>query len=398
MFWRQLKRWEISASTGSHFDVLDGLRGVAILLVVSFHTFYTNPEGGMFSQLAGYIFAAGWMGVPVFFVLSGFLISHPFFKGRETAPGFWYQRGYAWRRMAKIFPPFYLSLIIFLVPCLWFQDLAALDAAWKWATGLANFIETRSGFGPCYWSLIVESHFYLLLPLLFWLTRGRTATTTGVVIFTILFFIPLLARHFTWPAGMLTWPDADRMYTCVWLFRRFPSQLDYFAWGVLFAGIYSGLGEARAQARALSVLGYAGAALMVVALLFWGYWVNEFGVREHPNRWSVEASHLLPALATMLMLFFVFDQESWGSKFLSQGWLRFTGLISYEWFLFHGTVVLWFHEHYGAAHGSVLAYAWRTLVPLAATFIFSALVYRYFSLPIMNRVRDRLKKNNHVRR
>jgi peptidoglycan/LPS O-acetylase OafA/YrhL len=41
----KLKKWEIKPSTGNHFDVLDGLRGVAILLVVSHHTFYANPQG-----------------------------------------------------------------------------------------------------------------------------------------------------------------------------------------------------------------------------------------------------------------------------------------------------------------------------------------------------------------
>ena len=80
-----------------------------------------------------------------------------------------------------------------------------------------------------------------------------------------------------------------------------------------------------------------------------------------------------------------------GARFFSQGWLRFSGIISFEWFLFHGPIVQWFHQHNGPTHGSVLAYAWRTVVPLAVTFVFSALVYRYFSLPILNRVRDSLK-------
>jgi peptidoglycan/LPS O-acetylase OafA/YrhL len=93
------------------------------------------------------------------------------------------------------------------------------------------------------------------------------------------------------------------------------------------------------------------------------------------------------------MLFFVFDSASLGARFFSLGWLRFTGIISYEWFLFHGPVVRWFIDHYpGHTNGNVLAYAWRTLVPLALTFGFSALVYRYFSLPILHRVRDNLKK------
>ncbi len=390
----KISRWEIAASTGSHFDVLDGLRGMAILLVVTYHTLYTNPEHGLVARLAGDVIAAGWMGVPVFFVLSGFLISYPFFLKREADPQFWYQRGYIRRRLAKILPPFYLSIILFLgFYWLQFHDPAYFESAWKWATGLANFVQIPVPFNLSYWSLLVESHFYILLPVLFWLTRGQTVRTTTVVLFLILFFMPLLARHCTWPAGVLNFPDyGDPLAKQLNLAQtRFPCQLDYFAWGVAFAGVYVALGTAREKLSALGLFGYAGAALMLVTLVFWGSWTEQFGIRAHPSRWSVEISHLLPALAAMLMLFFVFDPAGLGARFFSQGWLRFTGIISYEWFLFHGPVVGWFHEHTGQTHGNVLAYAWRTIVPLGLTFIFSALVYRYFSLPILNRVRDSLK-------
>ena len=63
MLSRLLKRWEVSASTGSHFDVLDGLRGIAILLVVVSHAFYVNPERGFISRVVGYIIEAGWNGL-----------------------------------------------------------------------------------------------------------------------------------------------------------------------------------------------------------------------------------------------------------------------------------------------------------------------------------------------
>jgi peptidoglycan/LPS O-acetylase OafA/YrhL len=92
------------------------------------------------------------------------------------------------------------------------------------------------------------------------------------------------------------------------------------------------------------------------------------------------------------MLFFVFDTRSVGARILSSGPLRFVGVISFEWFLFHGPIVSWFHEHTGPSHGSLLAYAWRTVVPLTLTLIFSALVYRYFSLPILKRVRNSLQQ------
>lgn len=395
MFSRFIKRWEIVPSTGSHFDVLDGLRGMAILLVVAFHTLYINPAHGVGARLAGYVIAAGWMGVPIFFVLSGFLISYPFFQRRQADPQFWHQRGYARRRLAKILPPFYLSIVLFLgFYWMQFHDPAYLNSAWKWATGLANFVLIPVDFNLSYWSLLVESHFYLMLPLLFWLTRGRTVRTTTVILFLILFTVPLMARHFTWPTGIYVWPDyQDTVTKQLQLgLARFPCQLDYFAWGVAFAGVYVALGAVREQVRALSLFGYAGAALLLVTLVCWGLWARQFDIRAHPTRWSVELSHFLPALAAMLLLFFVFDPQSLGARVFGWAPLRFTGIISYEWFLFHGPVVNWFQAQFpGQTHGSVLAYAWKTLVPLAVTFGFSVLVYRWFSLPILNRVRDGLK-------
>lgn len=390
----KLKQWELTASTGSHFQALDGLRGVAILLVVASHTLYTNPEHGAVARMAGWVFSAGWMGVPVFFVLSGFLISYPIFLRREKDSLFWHQRGYFRRRLAKILPPFYLSIILFL-GFYWvqFHDPAYFESAWKWATGLANFVPIPTPFNLSYWSLLVESHFYILLPVLFWLTRGRSVSTTTVLLFLILFLGPLLVRQWTWPDGVLASPvyaePAGKQLNLA--LTRFPCQLDYFAWGVAFAGVYVALGEAREKLPALGLFGYAGAVLMLVTLVFWGKWAREFGIRAQPTRWSVEISHWLPSLAAMLMLFFVFDPAGFGARFLSQSWLRFTGIISYEWFLFHGPIVNWFHEHTGPTQGSVLAYLWKTLVPLALTFVFSALVYRYFSLPILNRVRNSLK-------
>ena len=112
--------WEIKSSTGNHFDVLDGLRGIAILMVVILHTFYVNETRSVAEWVLGYVIPAGWVGVPIFFVLSGFLISLPFFTGRQANADFWYPKGYARRRLAKIMPPFYLSILFFAV-FYWFR-------------------------------------------------------------------------------------------------------------------------------------------------------------------------------------------------------------------------------------------------------------------------------------
>ncbi len=66
--------------------------------------------------------------------------------------------------------------------------------------------------------------------------------------------------------------------------------------------------------------------------------------------------------------------------------------MSYEWFLFHGPIVSWFREEYGHTNGSLAHYLEKTVLPLALTFVLSVALYRWFSLPIMNRIRATVKK------
>jgi peptidoglycan/LPS O-acetylase OafA/YrhL len=235
----------------------------------------------------------------------------------------------------------------------------------------------------------VESHFYLVLPVLIWLFRGLNVRQLTLALFLILFFVPLFARCLTWPTGVYAFDGANREMHM--LLKRFPTQLDYFAWGVLMAGLFTSVKPVLPQLKGLSLLGYVGAALLALSLYQWGLWQQEFNIRVQPTLWADEVRHFLPALCAFLMLFFIFDPHCFGARCLSSGWLRFTGVISYEWFLFHPPVCHWFLAHGGHAGGSIVAYAWKTLFPVAFTFIFSALVYRYFSLPILNKVRDRIR-------
>ena len=176
------------ASSAVHLPALDGLRGIAILMTMVLHFGSSEVHDGLAqSGVAGRLWATlanqGGAGVDLFFVLSGFLVTRILLDTRGR-PGF--LRNFYMRRVVRIFPLYYLTLL--LVFALYLPLLAprdpqtqqlAGDQLWLW-TYLPNvpaaFAGTRwRGAGlelHHFWSLAVEEHFYLAWPLLvLWLPR-----------------------------------------------------------------------------------------------------------------------------------------------------------------------------------------------------------------------------------
>lgn len=153
---------------------LDGLRGIAILAVLEFH-FAEGLTGLSRAELAIYNFIrTGWLGVDLFFVLSGFLITGILTDARHTPR---YFQNFYWRRAVRIFPPYYAFLLAYGV----FYPLARhrpLDAPWwhwTYLTNVAVALHLPVGTTPHFWSLAVEEQFYLLWPLLIYLLPRRAA-------------------------------------------------------------------------------------------------------------------------------------------------------------------------------------------------------------------------------
>lgn len=374
---KTLRNWFVAPTSGVHLDFADGLRGLAILFVVCAHGFYVNPQGNKAFAFVSQTLTTGWIGLPIFFVLSGFLISLPFFRAREQDPRFWYPRGYTLRRALKIVPPFYLVIAVLAV-CYWWvaDDADAFRRGLAWATGYAHFVFDPKPFNNSFWSLWVEIGFYVLLPLLFLGLRGLKNRQVGWAIFFILLVVPFLSRTFTWPAG-----GSKNVFNFV--MRRFPNSLDNFAWGVLFSSFYVTMAKEPGRWKGLARLGYVGAAVLAVYCL--GYAAEELRTNplQVPTRLNVELTHFVPALCTFLMLFFVFDPRCAGSRFLSLPVLRFLGVVSYEWFLTHQPAQNLVRTWMGSAQGSLGRYLFTIGAPSLLTLGLAVLLYQSFSLPIL---------------
>lgn len=226
----------VKPSSGYHWDLLDGLRGLAILMVVACHGFYANPEGSRLVQLAVSFINAGAIGVQMFFVLSGFLIAYPLLKAKSEYPSTWYLPGYTTRRCLKIFPPFILCILLFSLTYRFIDgNFARTKSGFQWLLGIPHilYVPDAPFFNGSFWSLWVEVGFYVVLPFCFLaLRRQQNVKVSVFVIAIVLFGVSSLASYLTWPH------EVRRSDYMLYIIGRFPNCLSNFAWGVLFAGLF----------------------------------------------------------------------------------------------------------------------------------------------------------------
>jgi peptidoglycan/LPS O-acetylase OafA/YrhL len=187
-------------SRAGHIPALDGLRAVAILCVLATHAWTYPASAPILNRLA----AAGWVGVDLFFVLSGFLITRLLLASRER--GDYYSRFFV-RRVRRIFPAYYLLLGLVLLAFPLMSHSAGLMAArhdWLYyATYLSNVRLAEVGWQvfllDITWSLAVEEQFYVTWP---WIVR-RFAGSLRAIAWTLVVAIPLVRIA----AMLIGWPS-----------------------------------------------------------------------------------------------------------------------------------------------------------------------------------------------
>jgi peptidoglycan/LPS O-acetylase OafA/YrhL len=171
---------EVNRSEPIRIAPLDGLRGVAILLVLLHNS---GTVSGALSSIGLKLWAAlvapGWVGVQLFFALSGFLITRILLESKG-ADG--YVRRFYMRRILRIFPLYYaaLAIVFFVAPHV--RGLEALaeryprSALWYWSY-LANWALPFGSLAPSlghFWSLAVEEQFYIVWPAVVLVLRERS--------------------------------------------------------------------------------------------------------------------------------------------------------------------------------------------------------------------------------
>jgi peptidoglycan/LPS O-acetylase OafA/YrhL len=284
---------------------LDAVRGIAILVVL------VHNLNGFSSPPLSLITKYGWMGVDLFFVLSGFLITGILLDSKSSEN---YFRNFYARRCLRIWPLYYcvLALMFVVVPLALPQDAAELfrrsSPWWSYPFFLQNFFVAAPALavGPLgvSWSLAVEELFYLVWPFFVrFLSMGRLQ----LLAWTVLLFSPglrlfLLTRH--------------------WIIYSNPfCRLDGMMAGALLAILVRKSGFAPGRIVKLTWIVFLSAVPLAITTAMFGL------------QWLAFSMAVLASASFVYLA--LFESNTWFRALLTNRFLMFSGTISYGLYLLH---------------------------------------------------------------
>lgn len=191
---------ERSQGIGGHVPALDGVRGLAIAMVLALHFIGDTEPVTRLDRVMVRVCEFGAFGVDLFFVLSGFLITGILIDARDKPR---YYRNFYARRAVRIFPLYYVVLVGVFVATSFMQSSDAGELAsvqiWAWFYGVNVLTAIRGTFAMPYldhfWSLAVEEHFYFVWPFVVARARGSLVRVALLVAAASFLSRVVLATH-----------------------------------------------------------------------------------------------------------------------------------------------------------------------------------------------------------
>jgi len=309
-------------SGGYRIPELDGLRGIAILLVVSFH-YINNQIAGSTNKMASILAKAtgfGWLGVDLFFILSGFLIGGILISNKQSKK---YFGTFYIRRLVRIVPNYFLLLACYGI--IWYFGIAAGNhfltgnndiPYWSYFLMLHNFFmagvpSMGNDSLSITWSIGVEEQFYLVFPLLVYFIRDKWLPALLVCLIVSASIVRAQFDHWI-PRYVLL-----------------PARFDGLAMGFLVAWLHKHGYLMKYRKKLRNLLPW----LMVVVILTCGYFYwkyDDLGVVKHTLFAIIFSSGLILALIAA---------NSWYGAVLRNSILMWIGTISYSLYLFHELIL-----------------------------------------------------------
>jgi peptidoglycan/LPS O-acetylase OafA/YrhL len=357
---------------------LDGIRGLAILLILIWHYYVSLPPGETngLHALVKQVFSLSWSGVDLFFVLSGFLIGGILLDNKSAKNVF---SVFYYRRFFRIIPLYAIFLIPYLIISssnVW-QDQKGLSwlfknplPLWSYASFTQNYFMIKAGtFGPHWsaitWSLAIEEQFYLLLPLSIWILPSKTLpsffifTIISAIFFRFIFSFIVVSQYAN--------------------YVLLPCRTDSLVLGVLGAWLVRQPDIVKELKESPWVLNDS--------LLVSGTGMIIFSYIKLPPGSLLSNTIGLPLIATFYFIFIMFcviNTNTFLNRILCSKILRGLGFISYCIYLTHLVFL-------GLCHAFILKHIPQnndftdtavTLLALFLTLIVSAISWRFFEKPL----------------
>ena len=312
---------------GGRIATIDGLRGIAIAVVVWYHFWQISWQGAEipFTHISLQPIAeTGFLGVDLFFFISGFVLMLPYAHARLTATPPPTLAHFVSRRFLKIVPSYVLAIVAMIA--LGVQTYAHLGDAIKDVGFHLLFIHnwfaaTNGSIDSVMWSLGAEIQFYVLFPLL--------------VLAFVRWPLPSALALFAVANGWRLWAMFSNHYFYAQRLEQLPAYVDLFASGMLAAFLYVAIATRRpqlAQRRwaftALSIAGFVALGWLVLSLY------GHRGDHPWPETWKVEWRSAIALSFLAIGLGSLFAVRGY-QMLLANRVLLFLAAISYNLYLWH---------------------------------------------------------------
>lgn len=367
-----------------YFPALDGFRFFAFLLVFFQHTtFYLKPE--LVNPILYKFFNNnGWIGVDIFFALSGFLVTYLFLLEREEHKVFSFKNFWI-RRTLRIMPLYFLAILVgyFLAPFLYnlFFNIQIPNLSKTISTYLpwhlvflGNWAEAKFGWESLrgvsqLWAISVDQQFYLIWPLVLLFTKGFRSSIFASLIFIV---IAVLIRIYLVSVGT----NHPGIYTNTF------ARMDTFAFGAIIAQILFFKPAVFQKIKQLFSL----PALIVISIIFifflyFSSLENRLAVRN--GVWG----YLVIGMASGYYILYFLEERSSLVELFSNKVLAYLGRISYGLYIWHIlSLELLFYL--------IKSPSMNLLIPtlgLPLTILFAITTYHLFEQPFLN-LKKKFKK------
>jgi peptidoglycan/LPS O-acetylase OafA/YrhL len=370
------------------FQLFDSLRGIAALSVLLFHVAFML-EGFIKPGVGRYLTQLN-IGVPIFFVISGFLLYRPFARARyagESQPAL---VPYAIRRAFRIVPAYWVAVVL---GAIWLGLEAVGEAPWIHLGFLQVYdhYHLLQGLGHM-WTLAVEATFYVLLPVWAFALRRLPARSRRQFVTTEAAMLGLMfAAGLAWNLTQIQSVRGSVLFDPH--VATLPRFLDHFAVGMGLAVASVALADRERRPALIRVVERSPWIPWVVAAVGWVVLCNigssYISIGAEPIRHELRA---LVALCLLAPAVFGADQGGAVRRFLAWPPLVWTGLISYSLYLWHPALVSKLAlSDFDERNGALVA----IVVMVAGSFVLAAISFYLVEKPALRLGRRLASRGRH---